>query len=82
MTTDYHGEPLAEGMHVTAGRDGIPYTGQVSLIQPQERGSGYRRITIIRDDDQTQMETFSDAVVVTDSGEPPLTGNESPVAEF
>lgn len=68
MTADYHGQPFAEGMHVTAWRDGISYTGLVSRIWPRDPGSGYHRIIVIRDGDQAQVETFSDAVVVTPGG--------------
>lgn len=65
--TDYRGSTLAEGYRVTGWRDGIPYTGTVGRILAQHPGCGGHRHIIVTRDDGSEIETFSDAVVVTSS---------------
>ena len=60
---DYHGQALTEGAHVEAWRDGVRYTATVKEIRPQAP-AGYREVVLIRDDNHTEMRSFSDAVVV------------------
>jgi len=61
---DMNKRPLAVGTRVEAWWDGARYTGTVQLIEPPYPGCAYRHITVIRDSDNAEMETFSDAVAV------------------
>jgi hypothetical protein len=61
--SDYHGNPLSEGARVEAWLDGARYTATVKEIK-YPAGSGYRDIILIREDDHTEVQSFSDAVVV------------------
>lgn len=61
---DYNGNALTEGAHVEAWHDGIPYTATVKEIKPPEPGSGYRHVILIKDEDQEEVRSFSDAVAV------------------
>lgn len=63
--TDYYGTPLREGDHVEAYLDGIRYTATVSVIRAYEPGNGsFRRVVLIRDDDGTAADSFSDSLRV------------------
>jgi len=63
---DYEGNPLTEGAHVTAWcKEGQPYTATVKDIGPRHPGAGdFRRIVLVRDEDDAEVEDYSDAVVV------------------
>ena len=62
MITDMHGRPLDAGAHVEAWRDGDRYTGIVQRIDPACTGSSYHPVVIIRDSDDAEMGSFSDAI--------------------
>ena len=61
---DYNGKALREGAHVEGWHDGQPYFATVKEIEPPEPGSGYRRVILVRDGDQVEVRSFSDAVAV------------------
>lgn len=62
---DYSGAPLREGDHVEGWLDGIRYTATVMTIRAHVPGDGdFRRIVLIRDDDGTAADSFSDSVRV------------------
>jgi hypothetical protein len=62
---DHNGNPLNEGSHVEAWLDGVRYTARVKTIQPHHPGCGdYRHIALVRDDDHTEVQGFSDSVAV------------------
>lgn len=63
--SDYNGNPLAEGARVEAWRDGVRYLAKVKEIRRRFASDGsIRRITLIRDDDRREVQSYSDAVVV------------------
>jgi hypothetical protein len=62
--SDYRGQPLTEGAHVEARLDGKRYTATVKEIKPHYPGDGdFRRVILVREDDHTEAESFSDAVI-------------------
>jgi hypothetical protein len=70
--SDYNGNPLAEGAHVEAWRDGVRYLATVKEIRRRLASDGdIRRITLVRDDDCREVQSFSDAVSVITSEEGP-----------
>jgi hypothetical protein len=63
--SDYHGNPLSAGDHVEAWRDGVRYLATVKEVRPPlASDAGARRIVIVRDDDDREVQTRSNAVVV------------------
>lgn len=50
-------------------RGGARYTARVKEIRPQEPGSGYRHVILVRDGDHAEVRSFSDAVTVLREGE-------------
>jgi hypothetical protein len=62
--TDHHKQPLVVGDHVKGWFDDVPYTGTVMNIEREYPGSGYRHITVLRDDTHAPHQTFSDSVIV------------------
>lgn len=64
QVADYNGNPLAEGDRVEAWRDGTRYTATVKKIRPHAPGDGdFRRVTLVRDADGAEVQSFSDAVI-------------------
>ncbi len=63
MVSDYHGKPLSEGARVEAWRDGVRYTATVKEINPSAP-AGYHSVTLVREDDRTEVHSVSDAVAV------------------
>ena len=62
---DYRGNPLSVGARVQAWRDGQRYTATVKEIKPQQASCGdHLHITLAREDDHAEVQSFSDAVVV------------------
>ncbi len=61
---DYNGNPLRAGAYVEGWHDGLPYFATVKEIEPPEPGSGYRRVILVRDGDQAEVRSFSDAIAV------------------
>lgn len=54
---------VTEGERVTGWTGDGLYTGTVTLVRPPWPGCGdHRHITVRRDDDGTEIETYSDAV--------------------
>lgn len=65
MTVDYHGNSLAAGDRVEGWLERVRYTATVKEVKPHHPGCGdHRHVVVIRDDDHTEVRTFSDAVVV------------------
>jgi hypothetical protein len=63
MATDMNRRPLAAGTRVEAWWDGERYTGTIQQVHPHAAGDeNFSRITVLRDGDGAEMETFSDAV--------------------
>jgi hypothetical protein len=69
---DARGNPLSEGAHVEAWRDGQRYTATVKEIESHHLGDGpFRHVVLIRDSDHAEARSFSDAVVVIAAAETP-----------
>lgn len=66
--TDYRGAPLREGDRVEAWLSGSRYTATVRTIKRPTASDGEtRRIVLVRDDDGTERDCYSDAIVVLDT---------------
>lgn len=67
VVRDYDGEPLSEGAHVMAWCAGASrFMATVKEIRPSYPEDGdFRRLTLVRDDDCTEVGGWSDAVVMT-----------------
>jgi hypothetical protein len=62
--SDYKGKPVSVGAHVEAYLDGTRYTATVKEIKQHRPGDGdFRCVILVREDDHTEVESFSDAVV-------------------
>jgi hypothetical protein len=69
--SDCKGEPLIEGDRVEAWRDGKRYTATVKTIAPHRPGDGdFRLVILVREDDHTEVQSFSDAVVTLPDSDP------------
>lgn len=66
--SDHHGKPLREGVRVEAWRDGVRFTARMKEVRPRDPGSGYHRVILVRDGDQVDVRSFSDAVAVISEG--------------
>lgn len=67
MTTDHRGAPLTEGSHVVAWIFGERFTATVKTIGDYQNGDGdFRRLVLVRDDNGTEVPSFSDGVNVID----------------
>ncbi|MEU0030640.1 hypothetical protein [Streptomyces sp. NPDC006335] len=64
--TDLEGNPVTEGAPVVAWRhDKKKFTATVKTIMPHRAGDGdFRRIVLVKDDDQEEVERHSDQLVV------------------
>ena len=66
MAADYDGKPLSEGDRVDAWHDGVKYSAVVKAIRDHCDGDGdFRRLILVRDDDGTEVQSFSDGVRIT-----------------
>ena len=66
MTGDLTGNPLGAGDRVAAWRIGVQYTAVVKAIGDYGDGhnENFRRLTLVRDDDDAEVEGFSNLVMV------------------
>lgn len=66
MTADCDGNPLGVGDRVAAWRIGVQYTAVVKEIGDygDGRNENFRRLTLVRDDDEAEVEGFSNLVMV------------------
>ena len=63
--SDYNGNPLSAGCRVRGWLGTIQYTATVKEIKPYHPGCGpHRHIVLIRDGDQAEIKSSSDAVQV------------------